>query len=144
MCKEAEVGAQWEYCKKLTLRCRIQGAQVRRQVPPVVVAGRPHITITALIGCMRSVLKTPQKLEASTTRTQTVLLSKMHCVAHFAEETCAERPANGDLETPSQDLEKGKTKTPFYEQTFLWRTEKSSFCFTLFQNSRFCPKKKHF
>ena len=50
----------------------------------------------------------------------------MHCVAHFAEETCAERPANGDLETPSQDLEKGKTKTPFYEQTFLWRTEKSS------------------
>ena len=65
----------------------------------------------------------------------------MHCVAHFAEETCAERPANGDLETPSQDLEKGKTKTPFYEQTFLWRTEKSSFCFTLFQNSRFCPKK---
>ena len=57
----------------------------------------------------------------------------MHCVAHFAEETCAERPANGDLETPSQDLEKGKTKTPFYEQTFLWRTEKSSFCFTLFQ-----------
>ena len=65
----------------------------------------------------------------------------MHCVAHFAEETCAERPANGDLETPSQDSEKGKTKTPFYEQTFLWRTEKSSFCFTLFQNSRFCPKK---
>ena len=68
----------------------------------------------------------------------------MHCVAHFAEETCAERPANGDLETPSQDLEKGKTKTPFYEQTFLWRTEKSSFCFTLFQNSRFCPKSNIF
>ena len=59
----------------------------------------------------------------------------MHCVAHFAEETCAERPANGDLETPSQDSEKGKTKTPFYEQTFLWRTEKSSFCFTLNQET---------
>ena len=86
--------AFWVSCKKLTPRCRTQGAPVPRQVPPAL----PIIT-TALIGCMRSVLKTPSKLvllrqpELQSSR-------KMHCVAHFAEETCAERPANGDLETP--------------------------------------------
>ena len=63
----------------------------------------------------------------------------MHCVAHFAEKTCAERPANGDLETPWADSEKGKNILFLWTNFFMENWE-VFFGFTLFQKSIFCPK----